>query len=135
MSFTLAIVALAGAASADCARSETGREPRVPLELEVDMFSGRPNPRWVLPMDERDSLLNLIASLREAAGPMPATGLGYRGFILRDGDREILVYRHLVRVRRGPKEDFYRDTADLEKRLAREAMRRGIRVRLPIENR
>ena len=65
---------------------------------------------------------------------MPATGLGYRGFILRYGDGEILVYRHLVRVRRGPNEDIYRDTAGLEKRLARDAMRRGITRRLPIEN-
>jgi len=125
---TLAIIVLAVIAGGHCARPEAGRETKAPLELELDVFSGRPNPRWVLPADERDSLINLISSLREAGGPMPAGGLGYRGFILRDGDREILVYRQLVRVRRGTREDIYRDTAGLEKRLAREAMRRGITV-------
>ena len=131
---TLAIIVLASTASSHCGRPEAGRETKAPLEVELDVFSGRPNPRWVLPADERDSLLNLVASLKEAGGPMPAAGLGYRGFILRDRDREILVYRQLVRVRRGPNEDVYRDTAGIEKRLAREAMRRGITVRLPIEN-
>ena len=133
--FTLAISVLAGTASNHCRRPDPVREPKAPLEIELDVFSGRPNPRWVVPAEARDSLLELVASLREVGGPMPATGLGYRGFILRDGDREILVYRHLVRVRRGDKEDIYRDTADLEQRLAREARQRGITVRLPIENR
>ena len=129
---TLAIIGLASTASSHCGRPDASRETQAPLEVELDVFSGRPNPRWVLPADERDSLLTLVASLREAGGPMPATGLGYRGFILRDRDREILVYRRLVRVRRGRNEDVYRDTAGLEKRLALDAMRRGITLRLPI---
>ena len=132
---TLTIIVLAGTVSGHCAQPEASREPKAPLEVELDIFSGRPNPRWVLPTDERDSLLNMVASLRDTAGPFPATGLGYRGFILRDSDREILVYRHLVRVKRGADENIYRDTAGLEERLAREAMRRGITIRLPIENR
>ena len=65
---------------------------------------------------------------------MPATGLGYRGFMLHDGNREILVFRQLVRVRRGSDEGIYRDTGGLETRLAHEAKRRGITVPLPIEN-
>jgi len=65
---------------------------------------------------------------------MPATGLGYRGFILRDENREILVFRQLVRVRRGSDEEIYRDTVGLEKRLAQEAKRRAIAGPLPIES-
>src|SRR5689334_13843506 len=131
---TLAIIVFAGAASGCSGGRASSTETRAVLEIELDVFSGRPNPRWVVPEVERDSLLNMVASLREAGGPMPATGLGYRGFILRDGNREILVFRQLVRVRRGSDEEIYRDTAGLEKRLAQEAKRRGITVPLPIES-
>ena len=127
---TLAIIVLASTTAGSCGRPDVRRETKAPLEVELDVFSGRPNPRWVLQAEERDSLLELVRSLREAGGPMPATGLGYRGFILHDGDREILVYRGLVRVRRGTDEDIYRDTVGLEKRLVEGAKRRGITVPL-----
>ena len=131
---TLAIIVLGAAASGCSGGHAPSTETRDLVEVELDVFSGRPNPRWVVPGVERDSLLNMVASLREAQGPMPSTGLGYRGFILRDGNREILVFRQLVRVRRGSDEEIYRDTVGLEKRLAQEAKRRGITVPLPVEN-
>ena len=126
----LAIIVLAGTAAVSCGRSEVSRETKAPVEVELEVFSGRPNPRWVLRAEEGDSLLELVGSLKESGGPMPAAGLGYRGFILRDGDREIVVYRRLVRVRRGAEEDIYRDTVGLEKRLVDGAKRRGITVPL-----
>jgi hypothetical protein len=131
---TLAIMVLAGVAVSGCGGRAPSAESTAFLEVELDVFSGRPNPRWVVPEVERDSLLNMIASLSKAPGPMPATGLGYRGFILRDGSREILVFRQLVRVRRGSDEEIYRDTVGLEQRLAHDAEGRGITVPPPIEN-
>ena len=49
----------------------------------LDIFSGRPNPRWELRSDEESHLHDLLSNLR----PRPETDalpqrLGYRGFIL-----------------------------------------------------
>jgi hypothetical protein len=52
------------------------------VEVELDIFSGMPNPAWVLTDSEADSFLKQLA----AAPPRPATelsgNLGYRGFIV-----------------------------------------------------
>jgi hypothetical protein len=55
--------------------------------VELDIFSGRPNPRWSLSESENAELARLIESLQPAASPPSLTppGLGYRGFRLRDG--------------------------------------------------
>ena len=52
------------------------------VEVELDIFSGMPNPTWVLTDAEADSFVKQLA----AAPPGPATelsgNLGYRGFIV-----------------------------------------------------
>ena len=52
------------------------------VEVELDIFSGMPNPTWVLTDAEADSFVKRLA----AAPPGPATelsgNLGYRGFIV-----------------------------------------------------
>lgn len=56
------------------------------MVVELDVFSGRPNPRWNLTEDEAVQVARLIESLELAAGnhlPNPP-GLGYRGFRLSD---------------------------------------------------
>jgi len=56
------------------------------MVVEIDIFSGRPNPRWQLSETENARLTRLLESLEPAvAGPSPSPpGLGYRGFRLRD---------------------------------------------------
>lgn len=54
------------------------------VEVELDVFSGRPNPRWTLTPPQRDELID---QLRAGAVPLLAVDageprLGYRGFIL-----------------------------------------------------
>jgi hypothetical protein len=54
--------------------------------VEIDIFSGRPNPRWELSEADNAWLTRLLESLEGVAGrasPSPP-GLGYRGFRLRD---------------------------------------------------
>lgn len=57
------------------------------IEVELDMFSGRPNPRWELDADSEVKLLSYMQSLppaseEEVSEPPP---LGYRGFIIKSG--------------------------------------------------
>ncbi|WP_181787395.1 hypothetical protein [Streptomyces phytophilus] len=78
------------------------------IEIELDIFSGRPNPRWHLSAAERNSFLQRAL---EGAVPMaPASvsegKLGYRGFLVRaTGDSaKVLKGRRLptfFRVRDG----------------------------------
>ncbi len=55
------------------------------VSVELDVFSGRPNPRWTLTSRQRDELID---QLRAGTIPLLAatageSRLGYRGFILR----------------------------------------------------
>ena len=56
------------------------------MDVEIDIFSGRPNPRWRLSEAETARLMPLLESLDHAAGGPPPgpPGLGYRGIRLRD---------------------------------------------------
>jgi|SRR5262245_5774353 len=50
--------------------------------VELDVFSGRPNPRWELDGDSAESLRRLIGGLPPTAdAPPEPPGLGYRGFV------------------------------------------------------
>lgn len=49
--------------------------------IELDIFSGRPNPAWTLTSDEGAALARLVANLPPAAAPADVA-LGYRGFIV-----------------------------------------------------
>jgi len=68
--------------------------------VELDAYSGRPNPRWQLTESEAAELARLIADLEpapRASSPDPP-GLGYRGFRLEGSAGEAYwVYRGLVR--------------------------------------
>jgi hypothetical protein len=51
--------------------------------VELDIFSGRPNPVWALSESEVTSLGEILGSLKPAAMPGARfDGLGYRGFIV-----------------------------------------------------
>jgi len=65
--------------------------------VELDIFSGRPNPRWELDKPTAEALYRLISQLDTASGgPLDRPGLGYRGFIMRDGSGERRAYNGYV---------------------------------------
>jgi hypothetical protein len=75
------------------------------VEVELDIFSGMPNPTWVLTEAEADSFARRLAQLPEsAAGELPGH-LGYRGFIVRvtEGARtqEVRIWAGAVHVSNG----------------------------------
>ena len=68
------------------------------MVVELDVFSGRPNPRW--PLDDRSTarLMRLHEALRRdnrvVAEP---PGLGYRGFLYTEGSTTWRAYRGIIR--------------------------------------
>ena len=58
--------------------------------VEIDIFSGRPNPSWTVP----DTDVNRwLATLPTVPRPEPtAEALGYRGLIVQRGDDHIRVF-------------------------------------------
>jgi hypothetical protein len=53
------------------------------VEVELDIFSGMPNPTWVLSDAEAASFARRLARLPRASAAEPPGHLGYRGFIVR----------------------------------------------------
>jgi hypothetical protein len=99
--------------------------------VEVDAYSGRPNPTWTLTADEAVEAQRRLRDLPIAAGArMPEAVLGYRGFRLREGaaspgtGRRIYVTSGLVQIE-DQGEPLYRDVHGLESWLRELARRAG----------
>jgi hypothetical protein len=65
-----------------------------PVAVELDVFSGRPNPTWLLTGAEAAELRSRLADpthtpLAPAAVPPPSGRLGYRGFVLGDPEHTL----------------------------------------------
>ncbi|MFD4657746.1 hypothetical protein ACFWP2_19195 [Kitasatospora sp. NPDC058444] len=59
------------------------------MVVEVDLYSGRPNPRFPLRPATADELTHRIAALAPAAGDAkPYDGLGYRGLRVLPGPHD-----------------------------------------------
>jgi len=67
-------------------------------EVELDIFSGMPNPTWALSADDSDGLMRQVAALPQTGARELAGNLGYRGFIVRCTDGASM---RTVRVQRG----------------------------------
>lgn len=53
------------------------------INVELDIFSGNPNPKWTLSNKEANELLDRVMADRSlAAPPKTVGGLGYRGYII-----------------------------------------------------
>jgi hypothetical protein len=71
---------------------------KVQMEVELDVFSGRPNPRLgLLPHQAREftNILRRLLRQRKHAVP-PEQGLGYRGFIVTGTSDELGNYDKVV---------------------------------------
>ena len=68
-------------APAPSTRQGTPVERQANVAVELDIFSGRPNPRWLMRADQAPTLATLFASAPRVT-PAEPPGLGYRGFIL-----------------------------------------------------
>lgn len=77
--------------------------PGPQARVELDVFSGRPNPAWDLNASQVAQFAGLLAALPEAPAAAPPGQLGYRGFIvqLSDPATTVQVYDATVWVTAG----------------------------------
>lgn len=54
----------------------------VRCKVELDIFSGEPNPTWALTDADADSFVKQLAALQRTAPRQLSAKLGYRGFII-----------------------------------------------------
>jgi hypothetical protein len=97
----LAALALACAACGTSAVAASAPDPAAgaPATVEVDVFSGRPNPTWTLSTTERADLRERLADLPAADPAAFSSNLGYRGFLVTAADLgTVTVQRGTVRV-------------------------------------
>jgi len=80
-----------------------------PLQIELDAFSGRPNPRWTLNEAQGAEFLARLRALQPAAANSPGDGLGYRGLIVRPDGAEIRLYRGTVTVQQSDRIETFSD--------------------------
>jgi hypothetical protein len=95
------------------------------MEVELDAFSGRPNPKWTLSPEKASEFLAKIKALPVAGDAPHIPDLGFRGFILKSGDRLMRVYGARVIIETPGAARIYRDTAGIQAELTAEARRRG----------
>lgn len=69
--------------------------------VELDVFSGRPNPHWELDGSSSQTLRQLQGRLTAARrAPAQPPGLGYRGFLYSDPTGHARAYRGYVTTAR-----------------------------------
>ena len=92
------------------AKAEGDRLLSAWVEAELDIFSGNPNPVWILSGADGAFFLKKLAMLPQASAKELYDNLGYRGFIVKviNETGECLVQISLVRIQN-------RDGSDLTK--------------------
>ena len=67
--------------------------------VELDIFSGNPNPRWELDGSHSQRLLQIQDGLETSdLAPAEPPGLGYRGFRYSDATGRVRAYRGYVKT-------------------------------------
>ena len=104
----------------------------VPLRVEIDAYSGRPNPNFDLPPLDAQELAKLLRDLPHAKGTPPESGLGYRGFVISNDagvlsglPRRVRVFAGRVIAEHGAHADVYDDIRSAEDWLKQRAARAG----------
>jgi hypothetical protein len=83
-------------------------------EVELDIFSGGPNPMWRLSDADAAALLRELEELPEAPPAAIADNLGYRGFVVHirhdGGATRLVIQNGTVQAFRGDSSTYYRDS-------------------------
>jgi hypothetical protein len=96
-----------------------------PMEIEIDAFSGRPNPTWVESPERAAAVSRALSSLVEAPARPEPDHLGYRGFIIRQRGLHARVYGGYVTVTTNGATRTFFDSAGLEAELITDGSDRG----------
>jgi hypothetical protein len=104
---------------------------RMKISVQMDVFSGRPNPSWELSPSESGELLKQLSLLTEADSTNAVfnDGLGYRGFIISvNGADTAIAVPAVYRVYKGfvlMNGRVYSDSSSVEKQLIKQAGNKG----------
>lgn len=94
------------------------------VEVQLDVFSGRPNPRWTLSGDRARELGERLSSV-EPAEPREPPALGYRGFLVSDSRIRLRVFDSLVALQGKDATRYLRDVGGVEEYLLDQAREHG----------
>ena len=74
--------------------STTTTIAKLPLaKIELGLYSGRPDPSWLLSARETASLGKMLAQLHQVPGTPIQGGLGYHGFTIIERNRTLVAFR------------------------------------------
>jgi hypothetical protein len=82
-------------------------------KIELDVFSGQPNPAFEIRKDEFESILNEIRKQRELNNARLFDGLGFRGITLSGPDSEAVIQKHVIRIRSSSGVRYFESNADM----------------------
>jgi hypothetical protein len=97
------------------AQAKIGKNEPSParVEVELDIFSGMPNPTWVLTGAEAASFLQKLAELPPASPTKLSGNLGYRGLIVQvtqGADTQLIhIQNGTVHIAKGAIDFYTRD--------------------------
>jgi hypothetical protein len=98
------------------------QRPRGGVPIEIAVFSGRPNPQWVLSESDSQALWAMLAALKPIAAGAAPEGLGYQGFRLRfeqpatGAPGELAIFNGIVHYHAGQQ---VQNVSDPERRVER----------------
>lgn len=84
-------------------------------DVELDIFSGLPNPTWPLSDEQTASLLEMVSALPQTEAIPRSENLGYRGMVVRIHEpaaRELSLHNGVVDM----SDNYY---SDPDRRVAR----------------
>ena len=82
-------------------------------KIELDVFSGKPNPAFETQKDEFEIILNHIRKQRELNDARLFDGLGFRGIILSGPDSDAVIQKNVIRVRSSGGVRYFESNADI----------------------
>lgn len=100
------------------------------IEVVLDIFSGRPNPKWTLSEKQINELREKLVNLPPSQPVIPV-GLGYRGVVVtnlpknREIPNQIRVYNSILAVIEMGKTTYYKDVNNIEEWLLNQAREMG----------
>ncbi len=82
------------------------------ITVEVDIFSGMPNPEWTLSEASATMLLAKLCGLPPAKAAPRSSKLGYRGLVVHiaaQAERTVLIHQGIIESRQGDSSTFLLD--------------------------
>jgi hypothetical protein len=99
-------------ARSDVEQSQRGRALMTPVAVEVDIFSGRPNPGWTLSEADATTFRSKLSGLQKTAARSRSANLGYRGLVVtmpQERGTTIYIQNGVVEVSDSTPSSFFLD--------------------------